>query len=129
MLKVNSFLSVHDNSGIYTIKIINFLKKKNKLTSYITVGDLILGVIYDLNLYKKLKIKKKDKITSIVVCVKKKYSKFNGMHIHFGENRCIAIRITRFITPLASHLYTSLFYELKYLKKYKTITTKSYPFF
>ena len=55
MLKINSSVYVLDNSGIKKLKIINFIKKRNKTTSFATVADLILTVITEFDIFKKKK--------------------------------------------------------------------------
>ena len=76
-------------------------------------------------LKKKNKVKKKDRVVAVIVTVKKKYSKNNGIFVLFSRNRCIPIKITRFILPVAQYTYTPIFFELKLLKRYKTIVLKS----
>ena len=129
MLKIGSIVGLNDNSGAFNLKILNYKKKKTFKTSYAKVSDIVVGVIKDHNIYKKkLLLKSKDKVNAIIVCTKKKYSKKNGIFISFSKNRCIPLKITRFIVPVASWVYTPVFYELRYFKKFKVISKLSKNF-
>jgi ribosomal protein L14 len=119
MLQSGCKLYVCDNSGILSIKIIK--QKGNNSAKYIFLSDLILGVLKDFDIYKNQKLKRKDTFTCIVVTVCKKYSKGNGLYARWSENRCIPLKITRFIVPIASYVETPVYYEMKHKKKFKLI--------
>jgi ribosomal protein L14 len=78
MLQSGCILNVCDNSGILSIKIIK--QKGNNSAKYICLSDLVMGVLHDFDIYKNQKIKRKDMFTCIVVTVRKKYSKYNGIY-------------------------------------------------
>ena len=121
MLYRGSLVSLHDNSGALNLKILN-IKKKSFSGAYAKISDIIVGVIKDYDIYKKkIKLKKKDRTTAIIVCTKKKYSKNNLIYIKFSENVCIPLKITRFIVPVASYIYSPIFYEMRYLKRFKVV--------
>lgn len=122
MLKIGSFLSVGDNSGAFNIKILHFIGKKTNKSTVGGVGSLVYGVVQDYDLNKKgIMLKKKDRVKSIIVNTKKKYSKYNGMFITFSHNVCLPLKITRFIVPIADNVHASIFYEIVFFKKYKVI--------
>lgn len=129
MLFRGSLVFFSDNSGGLSIKILKFdanFKKKpvGKISS------IFLGIIMDHNpLKKKILLKKKSKSTAMLVATKKKYSKKNLIFIYFSQNRAISLKITRFINPVPNYIFTSIFFELKFFKKFKTVFLKSYAFF
>ena len=121
MLYKGSYLNLSDNSGGYTLKILN-IKNKAFRSAYAKVSDIVTGVIQDYNTRKKkVKLKKKDRVSAIVVCTKKKYFKKNGIYIKFSDNICIPLLITKFIVPVASSIFTPVFYEMRYLKRFKVV--------
>jgi ribosomal protein L14 len=121
MLYKGSFLKTKDNSGIISVYILRKQKKNAKIVK-VTISDIVQCVVFEVNiLKKKLKHKKKDFIFGVVVTVRKKYSKKNGLYIRFSENTLIPLKITRFIVPLANRVWASTYYELKYLKKFKSV--------
>lgn len=126
MLKRGCKVNVFDSSGVTSIKILSIKKKKNWNKSFATVSDIIFGIVYDINLKKKKRLlSRKSKVAALIVGVSKKFNKQNSMFIRFSENRCIPLKITKFINPLAPKNFSFVFYEVKSIKKFKIITDKS----
>jgi len=121
MLRVGSVVTINDNSGDYVIRIVNLKYKKLFVTTYITLSNIVLGVVRSLDVNKKSKVKSKDFVNCIIVAIKKKYSKKNGLFIRFSANQCIVLKITRFIVPIASYVESVIFYELRFLRKFKVV--------
>lgn len=120
MIKLGTQVFLHDNSGAYSLKVINL--KKCFFNSYSTISDLIFGVIIDHNIFKKkIRLKRKNKVIALVVCVKKTINRQNGCFLRFSLNRCIPLKITRFIVPVAQRVFTCTSFELKRLKKFKSV--------
>jgi len=105
MLYKGSFLKTKDNSGIISVYILRKQKKNAKIVK-VTISDIVQCVVFEINILKKkkLKYKKKDFIFGMVVTIRKKYSKNNGLYIRFSENTIIPLKITRFIVPLANRV-------------------------
>ena len=129
MLKIGTIIYVADNSGAESLKILN-VKKITNISVSINVGDVVKGVIQDFNLHKKkILLKKKDRPWAIISSVKKKSNKRNGIFISFSHNKCIPVKITRFVLPYTTPLYTSTFYEITFIKKFKVISESVYHLF
>lgn len=126
MLKIGSKIKVKDNTGALYLRILNLRKKKNCQSYSIKISDIIFGVVILHDIYRrKLRLKRKDFTTSIISCVRKKYSKKNNIFIRFSQNRCIPLKITRFIVPIGTRIYTPIFFEVKYLKGFKVVRKSS----
>jgi ribosomal protein L14 len=78
MLQTGCIVNVCDNSGILSIKIIK--QKGNTSARYIFLSNLVFGVLRDFDIYKNSKLKKKDMFTCIIVTLRKKYAKKNGIY-------------------------------------------------
>ena len=128
MLFINSILFFSDNSDSFSVKILNIFKNFSKHPVG-KVSSLFLGVIGDYDLLKPKSPNSKNRTTCIIIATKKKYSKFNSIYINFSENRALSLKITRFINPIPNSIYSSIFYELKFFKKFKVVFEKSYAFF
>ena len=125
MLKTGSKLKIVDNSGALSLKVLNFKKKKNLTVSSVSVSEIIYGVIQEIDTKKKkLLFRNKEKVSALIVTVKKKKAKKNGIFIRISQNTCIPLKITRFINPY-TNISFPVFYEIKLKKKFRLIKKKT----
>ena len=60
MIKLGTKVFLHDNSGAFSLKVINL--KKVFFNKYSTISNLVFGIIMDHDIFKKkLRLKKKKK--------------------------------------------------------------------
>lgn len=119
MLKIGSRVEIFDTSGAISVAVLNMKTKKTYKSACLDIMSLFLGVVKKAEI--KRKLTKKEFTTVIIVALKKKRSRGNGIYVNFDKNRGIPLKITRFIVPVGSHIFTSVSYELRTMKKYKVV--------
>lgn len=121
MLYLGSKLIILDNSGAINIKIINLRVKKTYLTSYVNFNNVVQGVVKKHIPNKKL-IKKKIS-EFLIIGVKKKNSRKNGLFIQFNLNFGVAVIKKKHIyEATATRIYAPVMNEIKKNSKLKQIS-------
>lgn len=131
MLTRGSLVFILDSSGAKSIKILSIKKKKNLLASKASVLDIVFGTVVDADVtHAKSAFKSKSRITAVMIAVSKKTNRLNGMFIRSSYNICMPIKVSRFISPVASPNQSAImFSEVKSIKKYKIIASEKIRLF
>jgi len=104
MIQMKTKLKVADNTGVKVIQCIRVLKGSK--SRYATVGDVIVGVVKEVE--PKKEIKKHDIVRAVIIRTKKEIKRKDGTYVRFDDNACVIIdpktgdpKGTRIIGPVA----------------------------
>lgn len=121
MLKLGSTINILDNSGALSVKIINYRKKKTYTKSYVVFNNIVFGVIKEFTPNKKLK--KKQLVDVLILGIKKKQSRYNGLYINFNKNFGVTVLKKKHVyEPIASRIYAPVLKEIKRKNIYKQVS-------
>lgn len=118
MTQINSYFKITDNSGVKKILVIRNLTRKTKK---IRVGDLIVGVVKEINPTSKLLYS--DIVYGIVIRIKKNISNQKQYNFSFSDNA--AVLVDKNLNPIGSRIFGSV---PKYLKKKNCLKLHSITF-
>ncbi len=107
MIQVRSWLKVADNSGA---KIVNVFSVNGKnARRFATIGDIVNGSVKQVA--PNGAIKKGDKVSVVIVRLRKETRRKDGSYIRFDENACVLVnkengepRGTRIFGPIPREL-------------------------
>jgi len=107
MIQVRSWLKVADNSGA---KIVNVFSVNGKnARRFATIGDIVNGSVKQAA--PNGQIKKGDKVSVVIVRLRKETRRKDGSYIRFDENACVLVnkengepRGTRIFGPIPREL-------------------------
>jgi len=120
MIQRNSILNVIDNSGakkIYCIKVLNGYKKR-----YGSVGDILVVSIKSIRLKKKkkLKIKKGDVCTALLLRTKSFLNNIKNEKISFFSNSAILLNNRKKL--IGTRIFGALPKNLRYTRFFKLLS-------
>lgn len=120
MLKLGSNIQIFDNSGALSVKIINYRLKKTYVSSSVKYNNVVQCVVKKHIPNKK--IGKKQLTDILILGVKKKYSRLNGVYINFNKNFGVPIvKKKHFYEPIASRVYAPIMHALKKNNQFKQV--------
>ena len=88
MLLVESKLKVADNSGIYSVKCLKFLKG-SKNNSQGSIGNIVVVSLFDYKNFKQISNKKV--YLGVIISIKKWLRRKTGIYVRSNENRVILL--------------------------------------
>jgi len=100
MLRLGSRIVFAENSGVKAMRIFHMGLKKTFKKSTVSVNNIIRGSIIHCLPHKK--VAEGDKISAIIVQVKRKISRLSGCYINFGFNYGIVLSDPKRRKPLAT---------------------------
>jgi len=106
MTQINTYFKVVDNSGVKKILCIKNLSRKTKKVFF---GDLIVGVIKEINSISKLIYS--TIIYGVVVRLKKNIFEKKVYNLSFNDNAVVLV--DKNLNPLGSRIFGSIPYSLK----------------
>lgn len=115
MAQINTYFNIADNSGVKKILCIGNLTRKTKK---ICIGDLIIGVVKEIN--KTSKILYSNIVYGVVIRLKKNRQDTYIQNISFSDNS--AVLVDKNLNPIGSRIFGSV---LKYLKDKKCLKLNS----
>lgn len=107
MVQINTYFKITDNSGVKKILCIRNLTKK---TNKIHLGDLIVGVVKEINVASKLIYS--TIVYGVIIRIKKNINIDKKYNISFNDNS--AVLVDKNLNPIGSRIFGSI---PKYLKK------------
>lgn len=115
MIQNLSMLNVIDNSGAKLVQCIKVLNRKN----YGTLGDIILVSVRKSNFNKK--VKKGMVYKALIVQLKKKIQRFDGISVSFNKNAVVLLSNT--FVPIGSRILEPVSLELNTTKRFLKVLT------
>lgn len=107
MIQKETFLKVADNSGAQEIQCFHLIGSTGK--RYARLGDRITAAVKSA--VPGAQVKKGDKVTAVIVRVRKEHRRDDGSYIRFGDNAAVIINKedgepvgTRVFGPVAREL-------------------------
>lgn len=107
MIQVRSWLKVADNSGAKIVNVFSVNGKNHR--RFARIGDVVNGSVKQVA--PNGAIKKGDKVTVVIVRLRKETRRKDGSYIRFDENACVLInkensepRGTRIFGPIPREL-------------------------
>jgi ribosomal protein L14 len=119
MLQLNTKIKCEENSGIEAIRIFHLGQKKRKHGAYASINNLVKGSV--TNCLPNKKYFTGDKLSLLVVHVKKKISRHNGCYINFDANKGIILSDVSKRKPLSTISDLTVPKEIKRDKRNKLI--------
>lgn len=107
MVQINTYFNIVDNSGVKKILCIRNLTKK---TRQVQLGDLIVGVVKEINSRSKLIYS--TIVYGVVIRLKKNTNIEKKYNLSFSDNA--AVLVDKNLNPIGSRIFGSV---SKYLKK------------
>lgn len=107
MTQINTYFNIADNSGVKKILCIRNLTRK---TNQIHLGDLIVGVVKEINTASKLLYS--TIVYGVVIRLKKNIKIDQNYAVAFNDNA--AVLVGKNLNPIGSRIFGSI---PKYLKK------------
>ncbi len=101
MTQVNTYFKIADNSGVKTILCIRNLTKK---TNHIDLGDLIVGVVKEINSSSKLIYA--TIVYGVVIRLKKIIKIDKKYNLIFNDN--VAVLVDKNLNPIGSRIFGSV---------------------
>ena len=123
MIPTQALLKVSDNSGGKVVRCLRILKKGSS-PRYGFVGDIIVASVQSIRSKNKLtsKVKKGDVVLAVIVKTKAPLRRLTGISFRFSHNSVVLL--TRQKRPLASRIYGIIPKELR-AKKFSKIVSLS----
>lgn len=118
MTQINSYFKVADNSGVKSILAIRNLSKGTKR---IELGDLIVGVVKEINSISKLLYS--SIVYGVVIRIKKNVSIYKKYDSFFSDNA--AVLVDKNLNPIGSRIFGSF---PRFLKKKNCLKLHSITF-
>ena len=108
MLGQESELDVADNTGAKRVRIIRVLKGNSDQAE---LGDTFIGAVKVAN--PNMPVKKSDKVTAVVVRMKKRRKRPDGSWINFDDNACVILTSKESNEPKGTRVFGPIAKEVK----------------
>ena len=108
MLQLRSILSVADNSGAKSLMVIGIPHFSQKHTA--SLGDVVKAVA--LEVLPTGQVKKGDKVSAVIVRIKKEKRRLDGSYIRFSDNAGVIINNVSGV-PLGSRIFGPVAREVR----------------
>ena len=107
MLQLRSILNVADNSGAKSLMVIGIPHFSRKHTA--SLGDVVKAVA--LEVLPIGQVKKGDKVSAVIVRIKKEKRRPDGSYIRFSDNAGVIINVSG--APLGSRIFGPVAREVR----------------
>jgi len=107
MLQLRSILNVADNSGAKSLMVIGIPNFSRKHTA--SLGNVVNAVV--LEVLPTGQVKKGDKVSAVIVRIKKEKRRPDGSYIRFSDNAGVIINASG--APLGSRIFGPVAREVK----------------
>jgi len=107
MLQLRSILNVADNSGAKSLMVIGIPHFSRKHTA--SLGDVVKAVA--LEVLPTGQVKKGDKVSAVIVRIKKEKRRPDGSYIRFSDNAGVIINVSG--APLGSRIFGPVAREVR----------------
>jgi len=126
MIQVQTLLKVADNSGGKTVRCLKILKKGHK-TRYGKIGDILVVSVQQIRTKNKLtsKVKKGDVLLAVLVKTRSFLHKNNGISFCFANNSVVLLDKEKKSNPLATRVIGVIPRQLRYSKHSKIVSLSS----
>lgn len=114
-IQKETFLEVADNSGAKLMQVFHLVGSTGLKDA--GLGDIVICAVKEAT--PGATVKKKDKVTAVIVRTKKEQRRADGSYIAFGENAAVIIKSVDDATPVGTRIFGPIARELRFKGKDK----------
>ena len=108
-IQKETFLEVADNSGAKLMQVFHLVGSTGLRD--VGLGDIVICAVKEA--IPGAQVKKKDKVTAVIVRTRKEQRRTDGSYVSFGENAAVIIKSVGDTTPVGSRIFGPVARELR----------------